>query len=175
MNSDFKDFVKELTSEHQILNEPVFFVKAALYLEEQLESYLNIEGRHDHSLRYLIESARKLKNEETNKSFWKALLAFNTLIEDSLDTNKKTQSNNNWLRFINIIENLQGYNGTQIFNGTNLKEKRKLRLYFAYMLTWEHLRYIAGKDDQYSPSSEILNAYSDHGDEHQHGEHEHSH
>ena len=73
-------------------------------------------------------------------------------------------------RFINIIEKLQGYNGTQVFKGTNLKEKRKLRLYFAYMLTWEHLRYLAGNEDDYSPSSEILNAYSDHGD-HEHEDH----
>ena len=169
MTPAFNDFLEELTSENLILNEPVFFVKAAVFLEEQLESYLNIEGQHAHSLRSLIESARKLKNEETDKAFWRALFAFNTLIEDALEANNNHDSNNKWLRFINIIEKLQGYNGTQVFKGTNLKEKRKLRLYFAYMLTWEHLRYLAGNEDEYSPSSDILNAYSEHGDdEHQH-------
>ena len=174
MNPAFNEFLEELTNENLILIEPIFFVKAAVFLEEQLESYLNIEGQHAHSLRSLIESARKLKNEETDKAFWRALLAFNSLIEAALETSYNHHSKNKWLRFINIIENLQGYNGTQVFKGTNLKEKRKLRLYFAYMLTWEHLRYLAGNEDDYSPSSEILNAYSDHGD-HEHEDHDHDH
>ncbi|HEY7865951.1 MAG TPA: hypothetical protein VIC51_08105, partial [Psychromonas sp.] len=124
--------------------------------------------------------AKKLKNPETDNKFWDALLAFNRLVETAIDSKCTSQNSRFWLRFINIIEKLQGYKGSQIFTTTNIKQKRKLRLYFAYMLTWEHIRYIAGKEDDYSPSGDILDAFSplEEQDEHHHHDddcHEHCH
>ncbi|ABM03632.1 hypothetical protein Ping_1855 [Psychromonas ingrahamii 37] len=160
MNQAFDGFVKELCSANVNLNEPVFFAKSAVFLEQELTRYLKIEGQHKHSLRFLILSAKKLKNSETDNKFWNALLAFNRLIEGAIESQCTSQKSDHWLRFINIIENLQGYKGSQIFTTTNIKQKRKLRLYFAYMLTWEHIRYIAGYEDDYSPSGDILDAFS---------------
>lgn len=172
MDQVFDGFVKELCSANVNLNEPVFFVKSAAFLEQVLESYLQIEGQHKYSLRGLILSARQLKNSETDKKFWDALLAFNSLVEAAVESKCTAQASNNWLRFINIIENLQGYKGSQLFTAKNIKQTRKLRLYFAYLLTYEHIRYIAGKDDDYSPSGEILAAFSqlslDDDHDHQH-------
>ncbi len=172
MNQAFDGFVKELCSANVNLNVPVFFVKSAAFLEQVLESYLQIEGQHKHSLRFLILSARALKNSETDKKFWDALLAFNNLIEDAVDTKSVSHNSRRWLRFINIIENLQGYKGSQLFTSKNIKQTRKLRLYFAYLLTYEHLRYIGGEDDDYSPSGEILAAFAqlslDDDHDHQH-------
>lgn len=174
MDQAFDGFVKELCSANVNLNEPVFFVKSAAFLEQVLERYLQTEGQHQHSLRFLILSARKLKNRETDNKFWDALLAFNTLIEAAIESKCTSQASSHWLRFINIIENLQGYKGSQLFTTTNIKQTRKLRLYFAYLLTYEHLRYIAGEDDDYSPSGEILTAFSqlslddDHDHQHHH-------
>lgn len=176
MNQAFDGFVKELCSANVNLNEPVFFAKSAVFLEQQLTSYLQIEAQHKHSLRFLILSAKKLKNTETDKKFWDALLAFNRLIEAAIESKCTSQNSHHWLRFINIIETLQGYKGSQIFTTTNIKQKRKLRLYFAYMLTWEHIRYIAGYEDDYSPSGEILDNFSqiDEEDDHHH-DHCHQH
>ncbi|MGB5444401.1 MAG: hypothetical protein WBM99_02750 [Psychromonas sp.] len=174
MNQAFDGFVKELCSANVNLNEPVFFVKSAAFLEQVLESYLRIEGQHKYSLRSLILSAKQLKNKETDYKFWNALLAFNNLIEDAVDAKSASQSSQHWLRFINIIETLQGYKGSQLFTSKHIKQTRKLRLYFAFMLTYEHLLYIGGQDDDYSPSGEILSAFSqlslddDHDHQHDH-------
>lgn len=178
MNQAFDGFVKELCSVNVNLNEPVFFAKSADFLEQELTNYLQIEGQHSHSLRFLILSAKKLKNSETDHKFWNALLAFNRLIETAIESKCTSQNSDHWLRFINIIETLQGYKGSQIFTTTDIKQKRKLRLYFAYMLTWEHIRYIAGNDDDYSPSSYILDAFSplEQESEHDHcHDHDHKH
>jgi hypothetical protein len=176
MNQAFDGFVKELCSANVNLNEPVFFAKSAVFLEQELTRYLKIEGQHKHSLRFLILSAKQLKNTETDNKFWDALLAFNRLIEAAIESKCTSQNSEHWLRFINIIENLQGYKGSQIFTSTNIKQKRKLRLYFVYILTWEHIRYIAGDEDDYSPSGEILDAFSflEEEDEHAHC-HDHNH
>jgi len=160
MNQAFDDFVKELCNTNVNLNEAVFFVKSAVFLEQQLEQYLHIERQHQHSLRFLILAAKKLKNQETDKKFWDALLAFNTLIEAAVESKCTRKTTSKWLRFINIIESLQGYAGSQVFTSTNIRQRRKLRMFFAYMLTWEHLRYIAGNDDDYSPSDEILEEFA---------------
>ncbi|MFT6925247.1 MAG: hypothetical protein ACJAZP_000827 [Psychromonas sp.] len=178
MNQAFDSFVKELCSANVNLNEPVFFAKSAVFLEQELTRYLNIEGQHSHSLRFLILSAKKLKDAETDNKFWNALLAFNRLIENAIESKCTSQDSHDWLRFINIIETLQGYKGSQIFTTTDIKQKRKLRLYFAYMLTWEHVRYIAGDEDDYSPSGEILDAFSvieEEDEDHQHDQHCHNH
>ncbi|MFQ3176407.1 MAG: hypothetical protein ACJAYB_001708 [Psychromonas sp.] len=174
MNQAFDGFVKELCSANVNLNEPVFFAKSAVFLEQQLTCYLKIKGQHKHSLRFLILSAKQLKNSETDNRFWNALLAFNHLIEAAIEARCTSQNSEHWLRFINIIETLQGYKGSQIFTTTNIKQKRKLRLYFSFLLSWEHIGYIAGKEDNYSPSSQILDAFSalEEDDEHVHC-HEH--
>jgi len=154
VENSFENFVAQL-KEQQPVSLGTFFYQAELHLVVQLKDYLAVEQSQPRSFFSLIEQAKKTHNTETNKHFWNALLAFNQV--NFNPTNKSAQP---WLRYVNIIEGLQGYAGSQLFDAKNIKLKRQHRLFFAYMLTWEHLRYIAGNDDDYSPSSEILAAYS---------------
>ena len=142
-----------------------FFYQAEMHLIKQLKDYLDVEQTSETSFFALIEMAKKTNNNDTDSRFWEALLAFNQVNFHPSSSNAQS-----WLRYVNNIEALQGYNGSKLFEATKIKLKRQHRLYFAYMLTWEHLRFIAGNDDDYSPSNEILNCYSPmQGDvEHQH-------
>lgn len=155
MENNFEQFVAQFKVK-QSPSLAAFFYQAELHLVKQLKDYLGIDQSIQISFFSLIEQAKKRHNPETNKHFWNALLAFNKVNFNSCKN--KAQP---WLRYVNIIELLQGYNGSQLFNATNIKLKRQHRLYFSYMLTWEHLRYIAGNDDNYSPSSKILSIYSE--------------
>jgi len=164
MENNFEQFVAQF----KVKKAPslaVFFYQAELHLVKQLKDYLGIEQSLKMSFFSLIEQAKKVHNPDTNKHFWNALFAFNNVNFSSCKS--KAQP---WLRYVNIIESLQGYSGSQLFSATNIKLKRQHRLYFSYMLTWEHLRYIAGNDDDYSPSSDILAVYSQAHleEEHQH-------
>ena len=164
MENNFEQFVAQL----KVKKSPsltVFFYQAELHLVKQLKDYLGIEQSMQMSFFSLIEQAKKVHNPDTNKHFWNALFAFNNV--NFIPCKNKAQP---WLRYVNIIESLQGYSGSQLFDATNIKLKRQHRLYFSYMLTWEHLRYIAGNDDDYSPSSDILAVYSQ-----VHSEEEHQH
>lgn len=154
VDNNFEGFVAQLT-EKKTVSLTVFFYQAELHLVEQLKNYLGIEQTKDVSFFSLVEQAKKIKNEDTNKHFWNALLAFNQVSFKPTNNNKQ-----HWLRFVNIIESLQGYAGSQLFDASSIKLKRQHRLFFAYMLAWEHLYYLAGNDDNYSPSSVILNTYS---------------
>ncbi|TEW49842.1 hypothetical protein [Psychromonas algicola] len=165
MEANFEHFVKQFKSE-QSVSLAAFFYQAELHLITQLKDYLKIQQSQDRSFFSLIEEAKKTNNVDTNKHFWNALLAFNKVTFNPSNKNALP-----WLRYVNIIESLQGYNGSQLFEAKNINAKRQHRLYFAYMLTWEHLRYIAGNDDDYSPSSEILGCYSE---AHSEDDHEHS-
>lgn len=164
MNSNFEDFVNQFKSQQSISLE-AFFYQAEIYLTEQLKDYLAVPQSTPRSFFSLLEEAKKRDNIDTNKYFWNALLSFN-----QASFNPNIKSAQPWLRFVNIIEELQGYSGSQLFAASSIKLKRQHRLYFAYMLAWEHLRYIAGNDDGYSPSSEILGSYSD-----AHTENDHQH
>jgi hypothetical protein len=167
VENSFENFVEQFKTA-QPFPLAIFFYQAELHLVVQLKDYLGVSQSSVRSFYSLIEQAKKTNNPDTNKQFWNALLAFNQV---SFNPNKKNVKP--WLRYVNIIESLQGYNGSQLFTESNIKLKRQHRLYFAYMLTWEHIRYIAGNDDDYSPSGEILNHYSDvHTEEdHQHSDH----
>jgi len=165
VKTNFEDFVKQFNSD-QPISLAAFFYQAELHLITQLKDYLKIEQSQEKSFFSLIEEAKKTNNAETDKHFWNALLAFN-----KVNFNPSNKNVLPWLRYVNIIESLQGYSGSQLFEAKNIKVKRQHRLYFAYMLTWEHLRYIAGNDDDYSPSSELLGLYSD---AHSEDDHEHS-
>ena len=164
VEANFENFVKQFKSESSV-SLAAFFYQAELHLITQLKDYLKIEQSQDRSFFSLIEQAKKTNNADTSKHFWNALLAFNKVTFNP--SNKNVLS---WLRYVNIIESLQGYSGSQLFEAKNINTKRQHRLYFAYMLTWEHLRYIAGNDDDYSPSSELLGCYSD---AHSEDDHEH--
>lgn len=150
MSKQFADFLKQCKQ----INDS-FFCYAEYFLMEQLTDYLNLDSSKSYSFEYLIGQARKTQHKETHPLFWQALLA----LHKSVPANKGTKPVA-WLKFVNIIERLQGYSGAQLFADKNIKHKRIQRLYFAYMLSWEHLRYMAGKDDGYSPSAEILVVYS---------------
>ncbi|TEW56193.1 hypothetical protein E2R68_03625 [Psychromonas sp. RZ22] len=165
MENTFEHFVEQFKSE-QPVSLAAFFYQAELHLIKQLKDYLNVEETQQRSFFSLIEQAKKINNVDTNKHFWNALLAFN-----KVNFNPSKHNAQPWLRYVNIIESLQGYSGSQLFSASNIQLKRQHRLYFAYMLTWEHLRYIAGNDDDYSPSSEILSEYSQ---AHSEDDHDHS-
>lgn len=164
VNHNFDSFVAQFTAQ-QSVSLAVFFYQAELHLVKQLKDYLGVEQSQPRSFFSLIEQAKKITNPDTNKHFWNALLAFNQVSFKPVKNNKCT-----WLRYVNIIESLQGYAGSQLFDASSINVKRQHRLFFAYMLTWEHLRFIAGNDDDFSPSSLILDAYSSaHSeDDHQH-------
>jgi len=154
VENNFKSFVEQFKSQ-QSVSLSVFFYQAELHLIAELKDYLGVEQSKPSTFFSLVEQAKKLPNADTNKHFWNALLAFNQV--SFKPANGNTQS---WLRFVNIIESLQGYAGSQLFDAKDIKLKRQHRLFFAYMLAWEHLHFIAGHDDDYSPSSEILATYS---------------
>ena len=165
VENNFEEFVEQFKST-QSVSLSVFFYQAELHLVTQLKDYLGVEQTQPRSFFSLIEQAKMSNARDTNKYFWNALLAFNQM---NFHPNKK--GGQPWLRFVNIIESLQGYAGSQLFVASNIKLKRQHRLFFAYMLAWEHLRYIAGNDDDYSPSAEVLSSYSQ---VHLEEEHEHS-
>lgn len=154
VENTFEQFVEQFKTEETV-SLATFFYQAEFHLVTQLKEYLAIDVSVPRSFFSLIEQAKKTHNSDTNKHFWNALLAFN-----QVNFNPNKNSAQPWLRFVNIIESLQGYTGSQLFEATNIGVKRQHRLFFAYMLTWEHLRYIAGNDDGYSPSSEVLASYS---------------
>lgn len=178
MNQELEYFLQSLIKAEKTFNETVFFEKGGIYLEQQLKRYLSNEGVAASTFSKSIDSAQQLNNVETSKRFWVALKVFNAVAEDYVNCKDKT-ANKKWLRFVNIIEDLQGYSGSQLFSGVGLKKARLYRLYFSYMLAWEHLRYIAGDDDKFSPSSMILETFAagyDHDHEHDHcDEHCHEH
>lgn len=162
MENNFEHFVSQF-KETTPVSLAAFFYQAEFHLITQLKDYLKIDQAISKSFFSLIVEAQKTNNIDTNKHFWNALLAFN-----QMNFNPSKKSTQPWLRFVNIIESLQGYAGSQLFETKSINIKRQHRLYFAYMLTWEHLRYIAGNEDDYSPSSEILGYYSHAHQEHQH-------
>lgn len=164
--NSFESFVAQFKTQ-QSVSLAAFFYQAELHLVTQLKDYLSVEQSIPRTFFSLIEQAKKTHNADTNKHFWNALLAFN-----QVNFNPAKNSAQPWLRYVNIIESLQGYAGSQLFAAKNIKLKRQHRLFFAYMLSWEHLRYIAGNDNDYSPSSEVLASYSTahNEDEHQHTE-----
>jgi len=164
VDTHFTQFAAQFTSQ-QTMSLSAFFYQAECHLVEQLKDYLKIDKNTTYRFFTLIEAARKTNNVDTNKDFWNALQAFNKV---SFNPGKRNVQP--WLRFVNIIERLQGYNGSQLFNEHNINRKRQHRLFFAYMLTWEHLRYIAGNEDDYSPSGELLGLYSDAHTEEDHEE-----
>ncbi|WP_019615625.1 hypothetical protein [Psychromonas ossibalaenae] len=171
MDQDLTNFLQELTTPDYIFNERSFFAQAGYLLQVQLQEYLNQQECRENSFYKSVCTARKLNNADTDKKFWQALLSFDSVLDSFVMPENKSQRNcRKWLRFVNMIENLQGYNGSQLFSVPNLYKKQQVRLYFAVMLTWEHLRYIAGNDDQFSPSSEILGFFASdvHSHEHTH-------
>lgn len=164
MQISFADFVKQCKQKN---DQPLllFFKQAEFFLIEQLTDYLALDTTHNVNLSRLIEQAKRTQHQETDAKFWCALLA---LQKTNLQGNRAQK--NAWLKFINIIEQLQGYSGAKLFAHKSIKHKRVHRLYFAFMLAWEHLVYMTGKDEGYSPSAEILAQYSDAhlDDEHHH-------
>lgn len=174
MSPDFEHFLQALITTENKFNESDFFKKGRDHLEQQVRLYLSNEGVAANTFAKSINRAQQLNNVDTSKRFWRALKVFDAVAGDHVICKNKA-ANKKWLRFINIIEDLQGYSGSQIFSGVGVKKARLYRLYFSYMLTWEHLRYMAGNDDEFSPSSTILETFAaghDNQDDHHHC-HEH--
>ncbi len=166
MSEVFKAYLQQALSSEQSLNEDDLLQNGFQFIKLQLKDYLEHEGLTALTFTQAIKQARKKKNNETDTRFWDALEAFYLAVGDSIDNQSKRKR---WLRFVNIIESLQGYAGSQLFNDKRIASKRVKRLYLAYTLAWEHLRYIAGNEDDYNPSETILSSYTDAL------EHEHSH
>ncbi|MEC8428742.1 MAG: hypothetical protein VXZ35_09960 [Pseudomonadota bacterium] len=157
MNSEFSDFLERLPLPAQSLNEAEFIEEALQLLWMPLSLYLEKEGRlePDSVMEFgdALFTACRLNDPETGRHFWGALQAFQS---------------GSLLKFVNVLERLQQYSGAQVFPINNIRHKRRVRLYMALALSWEHLRYLAGKDDDYSPSGDILQKYGVDLDDHEH-------
>lgn len=165
MNQEIDNFLKQvLTTEGQLSENEILQAGFEL-LKVQLADYLQSQGLTAYTFTQAIKLGRKSNNAETDPKFWSALEAFYLAVGDCID--HKTTSKR-WLRFVNIIENLQGYSGSLLIEDKHIRSKRIKRLYLAYTLTWEHLRYIAGNEDDYNPSELVLAAFTDEEEHHHH-------
>ena len=165
MSDAFKTFLQQTITDNEYLGEDDLLQNGFEFLKLELKDYLQNEGLTALTFTQAIKQARKSNNTETDARFWDALEAFYLAVGDSIDNQAKHKR---WLRFVNIIENLQGYAGSQLINDKQIRSKRVKRLCLAYTLTWEHLRYIAGNEDDYTPSELVISAFSD-ALEHKHG------
>lgn len=160
MNKEIIAFLKDLPPPNKGFNEYEFFLKGAAYLEDQLRDYLSKKNLSANTFYDAISKARSSTAPGTDKKFWNALDVFRQVRNAYAHPKNAPQTTKRkWIKFINIIESLMGYRGRRIFPMKNIRNRRVFRLYITYMLTWEHLRYIAGNDDGYSPSAEVLKAY----------------
>lgn len=157
MENKFQTFLQQAISDKNNLREDLLLQEGFDFIKIQLQDYLTSQALTAHTFRQALIEAKKNNNSETDDKFWLALHAFYLAVGDSIDhqTNHKR-----WLRFVNIIEDLQGYSGCQLIDDKKINSKRIKRLYLAYTLTWEHLRYIAGNENEYNPSESILSAFS---------------
>ena len=158
MSDSFEVFLDKTISNKEHLNADAILQCGLIYLKTQLQDYLKTEGTTALTISDAIYQGRKRNNSETDKHFWCALESFYLAVGDSIDHKTKQLR---WLRFVNIIEDLQGYSGSQLINDKCIKSKRVKRLCLAYTLTWEHLRYIAGNEDDYNPSELVISYFSD--------------
>lgn len=158
MNDKLDSFLQQAISSKANLSEDMLLQEGFDFIKVQLKDYLKSESVTAQTFTQAIKQAREINNSETDPKFWSALEAFYLAVGDSIDNNNQRKR---WLRFINIIEHLQGYAGSQLINDKKIHRKRIKRLYLAYTLTWEHLRYIAGNEDSYNPSELILSTFSD--------------
>ncbi|PKF61119.1 hypothetical protein CW745_12505 [Psychromonas sp. psych-6C06] len=158
MNQEFDTFIQQSINNPEQLCEDLLLQAGFDFLKVQLQAYLDKEGVTALTFTQAIKVARKLNHHETDARFWSALEAFYLAVGDSIDNDTKRKR---WLRFVNIIEELQGYTGSQLINDKRLRNKRVKRLYLAFTLGWEHLRYIAGNEDDYNPSELVLATFTD--------------
>jgi hypothetical protein len=165
MNEQFNTFLEQAVNNQDNLGEDDLLQQGFDFIKQQLADYLQHQGLSAQTFTQAVKLARKSNNTETDPRFWSALEAFYLAVGDSIDN--QTQAKR-WLRFVNIIESLQGYAGSQLINDKQIHSKRVKRLFLAYTLTWEHLRYIAGNDDDYAPSELIISAFTETPD-HKHG------
>lgn len=157
MNTEFEEFLQRLPLPSETFNSAEFVDEALQLLWTPLSQYLALHDSlpSDRAMDFgdAVSVACGLNDPETGRHFWDALRAFQS---------------GSLLKFVNVIERLQQYSGSQIFPIKNIRRKRSARLYLALALSWEHLRYLAGKDDDYSPSSELLEKFGVGLDEHDH-------
>ncbi|MCP4322523.1 MAG: hypothetical protein GY951_02120 [Psychromonas sp.] len=158
MSDTFNRFIQQTVSDEADLCEHLLLQQGFEFIKQQLRDYLQYEGLTAVTFTQAIKLARKSRNSETDPRFWSALEAFYLAVGDSIDNQTQTKR---WLRFVNIIEDLQGYAGSQLINDKQIRSKRVKRFYLAYTLAWEHLRYIAGNEDDYNPSELVITAFTE--------------
>ena len=164
MSDAFKTYLQQTLSATDTLGEDDILQNGFDFLKQQLQAYLQQQALTAVTFTQAIKQARKSNNSETDARFWCALEAFFAAVTDSIDNRCERKR---WLRFVNIIEQLQGYNGSQLINDKQIHPKRVKRLCLAFVLTWEHLRYIAGNEDEYLPSELVIAAFT-HAHDHEH-------
>lgn len=157
MTDTFNGFLQQAVDNNH-LSEDLLLQEGFDFIKQQLQDYLHHEGLTALTFTQAIKQASKCNNSETDPRFWSALEAFYLAVGDSIDNQTQRKR---WLRFVNIIESLQGYAGSQLINDKRINAKRVKRFYLAYTLAWEHLRYIAGNEDEFNPSEIILSAFTD--------------
>lgn len=158
MSDTFSTFLDQAIVDNSNLGEDDILQVGFDFIKQQLQAYLEHEGLTATTFTEALKQARKSQNRDTDPRFWLALEAFFLAVGDSIDNKSHMKR---WLRFVNIIETLQGYTGSQLILDKNIHSKRVKRLCLATALTWEHLRYIAGNEDDYNPSELIINKFSD--------------
>jgi len=158
MSDLFKTYLQQVVSAKDTLGEDDILQNGFDFIKQQLQAYLDQQGLSALTFTQALKLARKTNNSETDPRFWSALEAFYLAVGDSIDNETQPKR---WLRFVNIIESLQGYSGSLLINDKKIHAKRVKRFCLAYVLTWEHLRYIAGNEDDYSPSELLITEFSD--------------
>jgi len=172
MSDAFKTYLQQVVNAKDSLGEDDILQNGFDFLKLQLQAYLEQQGLTAQTFTQALKLARKSNNSETDPRFWSALEAFYLAVGDSIDNETQPKR---WLRFVNIIESLQGYTGSQLINEKQIHAKRVKRLCLAYALTWEHLRYIAGNEDDYNPSELLIAEFTDaHDHEHEHDHYDES-
>lgn len=156
MSDVFNTYLQQTLNAQETLGEDDILQPGFEFLKEQLQAYLSTQGVAALTFTQAIKLARKTQQVDTDGRFWSALEAFYLAVGDSIDNDTRAKR---WLRFVNIIESLQGYAGSQLISDKKIHAKRVKRLLLAFALTWEHLRYIAGDEDDYNPSQLVIDAY----------------
>jgi len=150
MDEQIAALVKQLPSPAGAFDYKAFVEQGNDIVIELLNQYLQQAGAQPHeTVSAAIRAAATIPNADTDARFWRAL----SLVVDHSSSALPA------LRFTTLVEQLQGYRGATVFPLFKIQKKRRARFFFAYFLVLEHLRYLCGHDDDFSPSDDVLTQY----------------
>ncbi|MAX54641.1 MAG: hypothetical protein CL537_03865 [Alcanivoracaceae bacterium] len=157
---DVIGIVRSLPAPDDKFNDYEFFMRGQILLEKELKKYLDGNGVacSNRSFYELILEARKFSKR--NRRLWDAMDTFRTVRNKYAHAEmpeKKTRRA--WIKFVNIIESIFGYEGAKLFPIKNIKKKRVVRLYFSVLVSIEYLRGLCGEPLKQSPFEAFLDVY----------------